>query len=85
MSCRFLFFFLVIFVLTIQETFSSIHFSPDRNQIQYIFSRTNSNERVKRHTTSDIFRIHIHYDRSVQKYIFSSRYNSSKSYLFYID
>jgi len=69
MSCRFLFFFLVI----IQKSCSSIHISPDRNQLQYSSIKIVSNhqiiERVKRRTTSDIFQIHIHYDKSVKKYI----------------
>jgi hypothetical protein len=68
MSCRFLFFFLVI----IQKSFSSIHISPNRNQLQYSSISTDSNqiiERIKRRTPSDIFQIHIHYDKSVKKYM----------------
>jgi len=66
MSCRFLFFFLIL----IQKSFTSIHISPNRNQLQYSSLRINSNqivERVKRRTTSDIFQIHIHYDKSVKR------------------
>jgi hypothetical protein len=66
MSCRFLIFFLLI----IQQTFTSIHISPNRNQLQHTSINTHSNqriERVKRRTTSDIFQIHIHYDQSVEK------------------
>jgi hypothetical protein len=67
MSCRFLF---ILFVI-IQKSFASIHISPNQNQLQYSFIKSDSdhiNERVKRRTTSDIFQIHIHYDYSVKKY-----------------
>ena len=66
MSCRFLFILLII----VQKSFSSIHISPNRFQLQHSFKRTNSNpinERIKRRTTSDIFQIYIHYDNSVKK------------------
>jgi hypothetical protein len=63
MSCRFLIFFLLI----IQQTFTSIHISPNRNQLQYTSHSNQRIERVKRRTTSDIFQIHIHYDQSVEK------------------
>ncbi|CAF1133400.1 unnamed protein product [Adineta ricciae] len=66
MSCRFLLFFLFI----IPPSFSSIHISPNQNQLQYSFINTDSNprhERVRRRTVPDTFQIHIHYDISVQK------------------
>jgi hypothetical protein len=69
MSCRFLFFFLVI----IQKSFSSVHIFPNHYQLQHSSIQIDSNqiiERFKRRTTSDIFQIHIHYDKSVKKYIF---------------
>jgi hypothetical protein len=70
MSCHFLFFLLLIII---QKIFSSIHISPNRNQLQYNFKETNPNQinqRIKRRTTSDTFQIHIHYDISVKKYTY---------------
>ena len=71
MSCRFLVFFLLMHYS--RRVLSSIHISPNQNQLQYSFIRTEFNqinERVKRRATSDIFQIHIHYDISVRKYIY---------------
>ncbi|CAF1298982.1 unnamed protein product [Rotaria sordida] len=65
-----LYFTFVFLRIIIQKCFSSVHISPNRNQLQYSFIRTNSDrivERFKRRTTSDIFQIHIHYDTSVKK------------------
>lgn len=68
MSCRFLFY---LFLIIIQKCFASVHIPPNVNHLQYSFIRTESNQiihRVKRHTKSDLFQIHIHYDTSIQKY-----------------
>jgi hypothetical protein len=63
MSCRFLLFFLIL----IQESFTSIHISPNRYQLQYSSNENQILERIKRRTTSERFQIHIHYDQSVKK------------------
>ncbi len=53
--------------MLIQESFTSLHISPNQYQLQYS-SNTNENfQRVKRRTTSERFQIHIHYDKSVKK------------------
>ncbi len=83
MSCRFLFFLLLIII---QKSFSSIHISPNRNQLQYSFKQTNPNQinqRIKRRTTSDTFQIHIHYDISVKKYKYN--FTLKNFYKFVID
>lgn len=66
MSCRFLFFILIL----VQECFSSVHISPNRDQLQYSFINIGLNRthhHRARRTASDIFQIHIHYDTSVKK------------------
>jgi hypothetical protein len=64
-------FCLIIFECILERSLSSIHISPTDQQLQYSFLFANhsstSIERVKRRATSDPFRIHIHYDRSVNK------------------
>lgn len=69
MSCHFVQYF--CFLLFISSIFSSVHISPNREQLQFssIKSSTNENlnQRQKRRTISDDFQIHIHYDKSVNK------------------
>lgn len=83
MSCRFLFFFLIL----IEKSFSSVHIPTDRYRLQYSPIRKDSNqiiERIKRRTTSDIFQIHIHYDKSVEKYKKKKMFLFSLNFLFFL-
>ena len=69
MSCRFPFLLLLFFTSIFQRYFSSIHFAPARQHLQYAFpSNPSHRNHVQRRSTSrDLFQIHIHYDRSVDK------------------
>ena len=77
MSCRFFLFSLIL----IPVCFSSIHISPNQYQLQYSSINTH---RIKRRTTSEKFQIHIHYDKSVEKYFFRFS-NVNRILSFHID
>lgn len=71
MSCRFCFLLFLFFTSIFQRYFSSIHFAPSRQHLQYAFSTNDRHcKHLQRRSTSrDTFQIHIHYDRSVKKLI----------------